>query len=55
PATLMIGAAVGPLLGGTLVKTAGYGSIGIAAAVLAVLAVLSFHRAHSRPVLVPSL
>ena len=55
PATLMTGAAIGPLLGGTLVKSAGYGSIGIAAAVLAVLAVLSFRRAQSRPVLVPSL
>lgn len=55
PATLMTGAAIGPLLGGTLVKSAGYGSIGIAAAVLAVLAVISFRRAQSRPVLVPSL
>ncbi|USX11380.1 MFS transporter [Oxalobacteraceae bacterium OTU3CAMAD1] len=55
PATLMTGAAIGPLLGGTLVKTAGYGSIGIAAVVLAVLAVISFRRAQSRPILVPSL
>ena len=55
PATLMTGAAIGPLLGGTLVKSAGYGSIGIAAAVLAVLAVIGFRRAQSRPVLVPSL
>ena len=51
----MTGAAIGPLLGGTLVKSAGYGSIGIAAVVLAVLAVISFRRAQSRPVLVPSL
>lgn len=55
PATLMTGAAIGPLLGGTLVKTAGYGSIGIAATVLAVLAVLSFRRAQPRPILAPSL
>ena len=55
PATLMTGAAIGPLLGGTLVKTAGYGSIGIAAVALAVLAVISFRRAQSRPILVPSL
>lgn len=55
PATLMTGAAIGPLFGGTLVKSAGYGSIGIAAVVLATLAVISFRRAQPRPILAPSL
>lgn len=39
PAMLMVGAAIGPILGGTLVKAAGYGAISIAAGVLAVCAV----------------
>jgi predicted MFS family arabinose efflux permease len=44
PAMLMAGAAVGPLLGGTLVKSAGYGSLAVAAAVLAAVAVYCFSR-----------
>ena len=44
PATLMIGAAIGPVLGGTLVKTFGYGSLGIAAALVGTMAILSFWR-----------
>ncbi|MET3117684.1 putative MFS family arabinose efflux permease [Undibacterium sp. GrIS 1.8] len=44
PAMLMIGAAIGPILGGTLVKNAGYGSLGIATVMIAILAVASFRR-----------
>ena len=44
PAMLMIGAAVGPVLGGTLVKFSGYGAIGVAAVVLAACAVFCFSR-----------
>lgn len=44
PAMLMVGSAVGPLLGGTLVKAFGYGSLAIAAAAIAALAVLCFLR-----------
>jgi predicted MFS family arabinose efflux permease len=48
PAMLMTGAAIGPILGGTLAKVAGFGSIGIAAAGMALLALASIWRA-SRP------
>jgi predicted MFS family arabinose efflux permease len=44
PAMLMVGAAIGPALGGTLVKTSGYGSIGIAAVALCAVALLCFSR-----------
>jgi predicted MFS family arabinose efflux permease len=44
PAMLMTGAAIGPVLGGTLVKFFGYPSIGIAAVVFAVCAVYCFSR-----------
>ncbi len=44
PAMLMTGATIGPVLGGTLVKFFGYGSIGIAALVLGSCAVLCFSR-----------
>ena len=44
PAMLMVGAAIGPLLGGTMVKAFGYGSLGLVAAVFAALAMLSFWR-----------
>ncbi len=47
PAMLMIGAAIGPILGGTLVKLTGYGSIGIAALVIAAIAVFCFSRIPS--------
>ncbi|MBI5717198.1 MAG: MFS transporter [Burkholderiales bacterium] len=47
PAMMMAGSAVGPLLGGTLVKSFGYGSLGIAAALLAAAAVFCFSRLPS--------
>lgn len=42
PAMVMAGAAIGPVLGGTLVKWGGYGALGIAAGAIAALAVLCF-------------
>jgi predicted MFS family arabinose efflux permease len=42
PAMLMVGAATGPVLGGTFVKAMGYGSIGFAAIVIAGIALTSF-------------
>lgn len=47
PAMLMAGAASGPIIGGTLIKSFGFGSIGIAAAVLAAIAFLCFSRLPS--------
>ncbi|MEG2632782.1 MAG: MFS transporter, partial [Comamonas sp.] len=44
PAMLMTGAAIGPVLGGTLVKSFGYGSLAIAATAIAVVALLCFSR-----------
>lgn len=44
PAMLMTGAAIGPVLGGTLVKSFGYGSLAIAAMGIAVVALLCFSR-----------
>lgn len=44
PAMLMTGAALGPVLGGTLIKFFGYGSLGIAAIVLCSCTVLCFSR-----------
>lgn len=44
PAMLMTGAAIGPVLGGTLIKFFGYGSLGIAAIVLCSAAILCFSR-----------
>jgi predicted MFS family arabinose efflux permease len=49
PAMLMTGAAIGPVLGGTLVKQLGYGSLGIAAVLIAAAAVLCFSRLEPRP------
>ncbi|WP_186030486.1 MFS transporter [Burkholderia gladioli] len=49
PAMLMTGAAIGPVLGGTLVKLSGYGSLGIAAVLIAAAAVLCFSRLERRP------
>jgi len=46
PAMLMIGAAVGPIIGGTLVKFSGYPALGIMAILVAVAAVASFSRAR---------
>lgn len=45
PAMLMVGSAVGPILGGTLVKFFGYQAIGIAACVFAVIAIAIFSQA----------
>lgn len=42
PAMMMTGAAIGPVLGGTLVKFAGYSAIGIAAMMLGGIALLCF-------------
>jgi predicted MFS family arabinose efflux permease len=47
PATLMIGAAIGPILGGTLVQAFGYGGLGIAAVIVAIVAVGLFSRVHA--------
>ena len=47
PSTLMLGSAIGPLLGGTLVKYAGYGSLGMAALVIASITVAAFTRLPS--------
>ena len=44
PSALMLGSAVGPLLGGTLVKYAGYGSLGLAALAIASVTVACFTR-----------
>jgi predicted MFS family arabinose efflux permease len=47
PAMLMFGAAIGPILGGTLVKALGYGSLGVAALVVDGLAIFAFARIQS--------
>lgn len=44
PAMMMTGAAIGPVLGGTLVKAFGYGSLALAAAVIAAVALTCFMR-----------
>lgn len=44
PAMLMTGAAIGPVLGGTLVKGFGYGSLVVAALAIAALALWCFSR-----------
>ncbi|MBP6900145.1 MAG: MFS transporter [Burkholderiaceae bacterium] len=49
PAMLMVGAAIGPILGGSLVKGLGYASLGWAAVAIAVLAVACFSRLPSQP------
>lgn len=48
PAMLMTGAAIGPVLGGTLVKALGYGSLAVAAVAIAVIALLCFSRLPGR-------
>ena len=42
PAMVMIGSAIGPVLGGTLVKLSGYGAIGVAAALIDAVAFVCF-------------
>ncbi|CAD5274239.1 putative MFS family arabinose efflux permease [Alteromonas sp. 38] len=55
PAVLMIGAAIGPVLGGTIVKLAGYHGIGIAALCFGSLSVFCFMRVfHQAPLMVKS-
>ncbi|MDC8784660.1 MFS transporter [Roseateles koreensis] len=49
PAMLMAGAAIGPVLGGTLVKTAGYPSLGFVAFGVAAIAVFCMSRLPARP------
>ncbi|AXF05886.1 MFS transporter (plasmid) [Paraburkholderia hospita] len=44
PAMLMTGAAIGPILGGTLIKHFGYGSLGTAAVAVAAIATFCFSR-----------
>ena len=48
PAMLMTGAAIGPVLGGTLVQHAGYPMLGSAAVIIAAFAVTCFARAGRR-------
>ncbi|TFZ02779.1 MFS transporter [Ramlibacter henchirensis] len=50
PAMMMIGAAVGPILGGTLVKFFGYGAIGWAALAIDVVAFCFYLQLRGRPV-----
>jgi predicted MFS family arabinose efflux permease len=47
PAMLMVGSAIGPFLGGTLVNSFGYEALALAAAALAALAVFCFSRLPS--------
>lgn len=56
PAMTMFGAAIGPILGGTLVKVVGYPALGVAALVLDVLAFALFMQLapHGRPQLTES-
>ena len=48
PAMLMIGAAIGPILGGVLVQSFGYGSLGVTAVVIAAVAVFLFSNSTRR-------
>lgn len=50
PAMLMIGAAVGPILGGVLVQGVGYRGLGAAAVLIASVAVFLFSRVYARHV-----
>ena len=47
PAMLMIGAAIGPILGGTLVQFFGYSSLGIAALIISAFAVILYSRVQA--------
>jgi predicted MFS family arabinose efflux permease len=53
PAMLMIGAAIGPVLGGTLVQTFGYSSLGVTALILDAVALLCFLKTAA-PKVVPA-
>ena len=55
PAMLMINAAIGPIMGGPLVKTSGYAALRIAALLFAAFAVACFSRIQLRvPVFRPA-
>lgn len=47
PAMVMAGAAVGPVLGGTLVRASGYPALGVAAAAIAAIACACFFLVHA--------
>ena len=47
PAMLMVGAAIGPILGGVLVSSFGYGSLAVAAVAINAFALLLFTRLHA--------
>lgn len=51
PAMIMIGSAIGPILGCTLVKGVGYGGLGLAALLIDGLAVWMFLRMRERTAL----
>jgi predicted MFS family arabinose efflux permease len=55
PAMLMIGAAIGPILGGVLVQSFGYPALGVAAVFIAAVAFTLFSKVHApdAPVLAP--
>lgn len=53
PAMLMVGAAIGPVLGGTLVKASGYESLGYAAAAIAAIAVACMSQLPKPPATLP--
>jgi predicted MFS family arabinose efflux permease len=46
PAMIMTGAAIGPILGGTLVKSVGYEGVGYAAILIAIAAFICFQRLY---------
>lgn len=48
PAMLMLGSAIGPVLGGTLIKVSGYGTLAVTAGCVALLAVFCFSRLPTR-------
>ena len=50
----MIGSAIGPVLGGTLITLSGYETLALAAACLAVAAVICFSRLPAVPNEAPS-
>ncbi len=49
PAMLIIGSAIGPILGGALVQFIGYPALGAAAVVIAIVAFALFSRVHAPP------
>ena len=46
PAMIMTGAAIGPILGGTLVKSVGYEGVGYAAILIAIAAFICFQQLY---------